>query len=287
LQYSPYEYYEQHAIALSAVVKPMKVNGAALRRLADFVELLPHYFAGSNADLPIVGGSILSHDHYQGGQFEFALDRARVDAAWDFDGLTVEVLHWPLTVLRVRGARAEVLARGEELLEAWREYSDEEFGVRAFSSDTPHNTVTPIARRVGSELQLSLALRNNRTSPDHPDGIFHPHAEIHPVKRENIGLIEVMGLAVLPARLSTELNEIALALTTGTELSEELSPHQPMLDGLRERHAESLSLEDAVSVVRIEAGDMFVRGLEHCGVFGSEAVDGCTRFLASVGWIGN
>lgn len=286
LQYSPYQYYPQHAIALSEVVKPMKMDGAAMRRLADFVELLPHYFIGANADLPIVGGSILSHDHFQGGQYEFALDRAQVDAAWELDGLTVEVLHWPLTVLRVRGARSEVLARCEELLEAWRGYSDEGLGVRAFSGDTPHNTITPIARRVGSELQLTLALRNNRTTPDHPDGIYHPHAEIHPIKRENIGLIEVMGLAVLPARLAIELNEIALALATGTELSEDLSPHQPMLDSLRQRHPESMSLDEAVSVVRLEAGDFFVRGLEHCGVFGSQAVAGCTRFLAGIGWIG-
>jgi UDPglucose--hexose-1-phosphate uridylyltransferase len=286
LQYSPYAYYPQHAIALSEVVKPMKMDGSAFRRLADFVELLPHYFIGSNADLPIVGGSILSHDHFQGGAYEFALDRAQVPAGWDLDGLTVEVLHWPLTVLRLRGARAEVLARATELLEAWRGYSDESRGVRAFSGDTPHNTITPIARRIGSELQLTLALRNNRTTPEHPDGIYHPHAEIHPIKRENIGLIEVMGLAVLPARLATELNEIALALATGSELSEDLSPHQPMLDSLRARETGELSLDEAVQVVRREAGDFFVRGLEHCGVFGDDVVAGTTRFLATLGWIG-
>jgi UDPglucose--hexose-1-phosphate uridylyltransferase len=285
LQYSPYQYYPEHAIVLSEAVKPMKMDGSAFRRLADFVELLPHYFVGANADLPIVGGSILSHDHFQGGAYEFALDRATVDASWDLDGLTVEVLHWPLTVLRLRGTRADVLARATELLAAWREYSDESRGVRAATGSTPHNTITPIARRVGSELQLTLALRNNRTTPEHPDGIYHPHAEIHPIKRENIGLIEVMGLAVLPARLATELNEIALALATGGELPEDLSPHQPMLAALRERHPEAMSLDEAVAIVRTEAGDFFVRGLEHCGVFGADAVAGCGQLLASIGWL--
>ena len=287
LQYSPYQYYPQHAIALSEVVKPMKMDGGTFRRLADFVELFPHYFMGSNADLPIVGGSILSHDHFQGGAYEFALDRARVDAAWDVDGMTVEVLHWPLTVLRLRGTRADVLARATELLAVWRDYSDEERGVLAATGDTPHNTITPIARRVGSNLQLTLALRNNRTTPQHPDGVYHPHAEIHPIKREDIGLIEVMGLAVLPARLAVELNEIALALANGSELPEELSPHQPMLDDLRRATPDEVTLDEALSSVRSGAGDFFVRGLEHCGVFGADAVAGCTRLLASAGWIGN
>lgn len=287
LQYSPYRYYNEHAIALSEEVKPMKLDGVSFRRLADFVELIPHYLMGSNADLPIVGGSILTHDHFQGGAYEFALDRAGVDAAWDLDGLSVEVLHWPLTVIRLRGPRADVLDRATDLLAAWREYSDESRGVLASTGDTPHNTITPIARRVGSLLQLDLTLRNNRTSPQHPDGIFHPHADIHPIKRENIGLIEVMGLAVLPARLAVELNEIALALVNGAELPDDLSPHQAMLDELRRDHPHTLTLSEALDLVREEAGEYFVRGLEHCGVFGSDAVAGCTRLLTSMGWVGS
>ena len=289
LQYSPYEYYDEHAIVLSEAVRPMKIDGAALARLADFVDTLPHYFVGSNADLPIVGGSILSQDHFQGGAYEFALDRAAVSAQWDLDGLAVEVLRWPLTVLRLRGPRNQVLTAATDLLAAWRQYSDPEHGVLAYTGETPHNTITPIARLVDGHLQLTLCLRNNRTTSEHPDGIFHPHAEIHPIKRENIGLIEAMGLAVLPARLATELEQIAGALAAGSALPQELSAHQPMLDGLRSRRhvteAEPLSLAEARAIVRIEAGDFFVRGLEHCGVFGDDAVGGCTRFLAALGWI--
>ncbi len=287
LQYSPYEYYDEHAIVLSEAVRPMKIDGAALARLADFVDLVPHYFVGSNADLPIVGGSILSQDHFQGGAYEFALDRAAVVAAWEVGGLTVEALRWPLAVLRLRGPRTTVLERATELLAGWREYSDPEHGVLAHTGGTPHNTITPIARRVERGLQLTLCLRNNRTSTEHPDGIFHPHAHIHPIKKENIGLIEAMGLAVLPARLATELDEVAAALMTGSELPEHLSGHQPMLDAMRTRHTDALTAAQAVSAVRREAGDFFVRGLEHCGVFGNDTVAGCTRFLASLGWIPN
>lgn len=285
LQYSPYEYYNEHAIVLSEAVRPMKIDGAAFARLADFVDLLPHYFVGSNADLPIVGGSILSQDHFQGGAYEFALDRAAVDAAWELGGMSVEVLRWPLAVLRLRGERAEVLARATELLAAWREHSDPGHGVLAHSGDAPHNTVTPIARRIGADLQMTMCLRNNRTSAEHPDGIFHPHAEIHPIKKENIGLIEAMGLAVLPARLATELDEVARALASGSELPEALSPHQPMRDALRAGHPAPLPIEDATRAVRREAGDVFVRGLEHCGVFGDDAVAGCARLLGALGWI--
>lgn len=289
LQYSPYEYYDEHAIVLSEAVRPMKIDGAAFGRLADFVDLVPHYFVGSNADLPIVGGSILSQDHFQGGGYEFALDRANVDAAWDLTGLSgrirVEVLRWPLAVLRLRGPRTEVLERATELLAAWREYSDPEHEVLAYTGETPHNTITPIARRVDGGLQLTLCLRNNRTSADHPDGIFHPHEHIHPIKKENIGLIEAMGLAVLPARLATELDEVAVALMDGTELPQHLMAHQPMLDALRTSYDGAPSAAEAVSLVRRAAGDFFVRGLEHCGVFGDDTVAGCTRFLISLGWI--
>ncbi len=285
LQYSPYEYYDEHAIVLSEAARPMKIDGAAFARLADFVETIPHYFVGSNADLPIVGGSILSQDHFQGGAYQFALDRAAVDAAWDLDGVSVEVLRWPLSVLRLRGPRAQVLDRATELLAAWRDYSDPEHDVLAYTGETPHNTITPIARLVDGQLQLTLCLRNNRTTAEHPDGIFHPHAEIHPIKRENIGLIEAMGLAVLPARLETELEQVASALMTGSELPQDMSAHQPMLDSLRARHAGLGTMAEAVTAVRLEAGNFFVRGLEHCGVFGDDPVGGCRRFLTTLGWI--
>lgn len=285
LQYSPYQYYPEHAIVLSEAVRPMKIDGAAFGRLADFVDLLPHYFVGSNADLPIVGGSILSQDHFQGGAYEFALDRAAVSAAWDVDGLALEVLDWPLSVLRLRGERPEVLARATELLEFWREYSDPDLGVIARTGDTPHNTITPIARRCGRDLQLSLCLRNNRTSAEHPDGIYHPHAEIHPVKRENIGLIEAMGLAVLPGRLASELDDVARALSNDAPLPDALSAHQPMLDALRRAHPAGLSPQQALAAAREAAGEFFVRGLEHCGVFGADPVAGSRRLLGTLGWI--
>lgn len=285
LQYSPYQYYPEHAIVLSEAVRPMRIDGATLGRLADFVDLLPHYFVGANADLPIVGGSILSQDHFQGGAYEFALDRAAVSAAWDLDGLALEVLDWPLSVLRLRGPRSEVLARATDLLDVWRDYSDPDVGVVARTADTPHNTITPIARRRGHDLQLALCLRNNRTSAEHPDGIYHPHAEIHPVKRENIGLIEAMGLAVLPGRLASELDDVARALSSGAELPETLAAHQPMLDELRRVHPTGLGPRQALAAAREAAGSFFVRGLEHCGVYGADPVAGCRRLLGSLGWI--
>ncbi len=281
LQYSPYRYYPEHCIVLSQEHRPMRIDAMTLSRLADFTRLLPHYMVGSNADLPIVGGSILSHDHFQGGRFEFAMDRAGPAWATQRDGVTVEVLHWPLAVLRVRGADADVLAFAERAVNAWRGYSSAEHAVLADSDGVPHNTVTPIARRTGQELRLDLVLRNNRTSPEHPDGIFHPHAEIHPVKRENIGLIEVMGLAVLPGRLAGELDTVAAAWLDGGGLPDGTAAHSPMLAQLRttERPA---TLAEAVERTREMAGEFFVRGLEDCGVFGADAVRGCQDFLATM-----
>lgn len=285
LQYSPYQYYPQHAIVLSEANRPMTMDAATLVRLADFVDLLPHYFVGANADLPIVGGSILGQDHFQGGACEFAMDRATVGAAWDLGSVTAEVLDWPLSVLRLRGDRAAVLARATELLAAWRDYGDPDRGVVARTGDTGHNTITPIARRRQGDLVLTMCLRNNRTSAEHPGGIYHPHADIHPVKRENIGLIEAMGLAVLPGRLAAELDALASALVTGADLPERLAAHQPMLDDLRRSSPSDLAPEEAVAVARGAAGQYFVRGLEHCGVFGSDAVAGFTSLLGTLGWV--
>ncbi len=281
LQYSPYRYYPEHCIVLSEEHRPMRIDAMALARLADFTRLLPHYLIGSNADLPIVGGSILSHDHFQGGRFEFAMDRA--EPLWGVrrDGVTVDVLHWPLAVLRVRGADADVLAFADRAVRAWREYSSPEHAVLAWSDGVPHNSVTPIARRTGDELRLDLVLRNNRTSGEHPDGIFHPHAEIHPVKRENIGLIEVMGLAVLPGRLDGEIDAVAAAWLEGGALSDGATAHSPMLARLRTaEHPRDLA--EARDRTRHMAGEYFVSGLEHCGVFGADTVRGCQDLLARI-----
>lgn len=278
LQYSPYRYYQEHCIVLSDEHRPMVMNRATMQRLAAFTALFPHYLVGSNADLPIVGGSILSHDHYQGGRYEFPMDRARTLWSEQLGGVAVEVLDWPLAVLRLRGEDAAVVDLAERMLTAWRGYDDPAHGVAAFTGDVPHNTVTPIARREQGRLRLDIVLRNNRTSAEHPDGIFHPHAEIHPVKKENIGLIEVMGLAVLPDRLERELGMVAAALESGGELPAEAAAHVPMLARLRE----SNSPEPPLAQARAAAGEMFVRGLEHCGVFGTDVVAGCQAFLAQV-----
>lgn len=278
LQYSPYRYYQEHCIVLSDEHRPMAMNRATLQRLAAFTALFPHYIVGSNADLPIVGGSILSHDHYQGGRYRFPMDRAVTLWSQDRDGVLVEVLDWPLAVIRLRGDDADVLDLADRVLAAWRSYDDPAHQVAAFTGATAHNTVTPIARREAGALRLDIVLRNNRTSAEHPDGIFHPHAEIHPVKKENIGLIEVMGLAVLPDRLERELGMVAAALESGQELPPEAAAHAPMLAALR--HVGPA--DDALTQVRTAAADMFVRGLEHCGVFGADVVAGCQAFLVRV-----
>ena len=204
LQYSPYVYYNEHCIVLSMAHRPMAVSRAGFIRLLDFVGQFPHYFVGSNADLPIVGGSILSHDHFQGGRYVFAMEKAEIEQAFDlpgFEDVTCGRVHWPISVLRLRCADPGRLAdAADAVLTHWRGYSDPDAGILA-RTDAPHNTITPIARRRGELFELDLALRNNRTTPEHPLGLFHPHAQWHHIKKENIGLIEVMGLAVLPARL--------------------------------------------------------------------------------------
>ena len=277
LQYSPYRYYNEHCIVLSDEHRPMRIDRSTFKRLAAFTAMFPHYLIGSNADLPIVGGSILSHDHFQGGCFEFPMDRARRLWTQQRGDLQISVLDWPLSVVRLAGPDDPVIGQATEILAAWREYSDPAFGIQAVSHGVPHNTITPIARRTDGHLRLDLVLRNNRTTPAHPDGLFHPHAQIHPIKKENIGLIEVMGLAVLPGRLERELAAVAQALSDGTDLAPEFAGHNAMLEELRSRGRPD---GDALTVTRHAAGDYFVRGLEHCGVFAGEA--GIGRFLESV-----
>ncbi len=281
LQYSPYRYYNEHCIVLSDEHRPMVISPDTFRRLAQFTAILPHYVVGSNADLPIVGGSILSHDHYQGGCYDFPMDRATTLWEQQRDDVRVEVLRWPLAVVRLTGQDAPVLALADRVLAAWREYSDADRGVLAYSGDVPHNTITPIARRVDGQLRLDLVLRNNRTSEQHPDGIYHPHAQIHPIKKENIGLIEVMGLAVLPDRLQRELQVVAACLVSGEDLPQEVAAHAAMLDELR---AAGTVTDEAHALLRTRsaAADYFVRGLEHCGVFGDDVVAGCQQFLQTL-----
>ncbi len=275
LQYSPYAYFNEHCIAMSSVHRPMHIDRDALEHLLDFVGLIPHYFIGSNADLPIVGGSILSHDHYQGGDHVFPMMRAQVAETFTmaaFPQVTGEVLRWPMSVLRLRGAsRQEVLDAAVHVIDAWRAWSDESVGVRAHDEDgTPHNTVTPVVRRVDEDYEVYLALRCNVTSDENPLGDFHPHAQWHHIKRENIGLIEVMGLAILPARLVVELNAVKGHLLAGDldgldgdALS---ASHADWAREIAAAHPD-LTEANADEVLREGVGQVFGHVLEDAGVF--------------------
>ena len=288
LQYSPYVYYNEHCIALNAEHRPMHIDGVTFRRLLDFVTIFPHYFIGSNADLPIVGGSILSHDHFQGGRYRFAMEEAPVEREVrfaDFPAVRAGVVRWPMSVIRLTSAdRAQLLALAERILARWRGYSDPEAGIFAETDGVPHNTITPIARRRGADYELDLVLRCNITTPELPLGVFHPHPELHHIKKENIGLIEVMGLAVLPARLKKELEDVRTAILTGADLrqDETLGKHADWVDELRQRY--DFTPENTEDILRQEVGAVFTRVLEDAGVFkrndaGQQAFG---RFLASI-----
>lgn len=291
LQYSPYAYYNEHAIAFCENHRPMKIERKTFKRLLDFVAWLPHYFVGSNADLPIVGGSILSHDHFQGGCYEFPMDRASTLASFEKSGVRADFLNWPLTAIRLKGQEpAQLVALADEILGAWQQYSDMAHDIRAFSDGVPHNTITPIARFKANQFELDLVLRNNRTSEAHPEGIFHPHRPIHPIKKENIGLIEVMGLAVLPARLANEMDYMVKSLT-GVTLSEaeaaEIEKHQVMLDELKSQMTGQSMTEAVVKTLVMDAvGAAFATGLTHCGVFkpNEQGIQGVVKFLTQIGW---
>ena len=271
LQYSPYVYYNEHCIVFNSAHIPMKVDRGSFVRLLDFVGQFPHYFLGSNADLPIVGGSILSHDHFQGGHYEFAMARAAVETPVVFRGyedVKAGIVRWPMSVLRLTGPDPERLADlAEKILKVWRGYSDESVGVYAETEGAPHNTITPIARRRGEDFELDLVLRNNLTTTEHPLGVFHPHAELHHIKKENIGLIEVMGLAVLPARLKKEMELLRGALLSGAPVrgDETLDKHADWVDELRQRHV--FTPENTDAILREEIGRVFERVLEDAGVF--------------------
>ncbi|MBT2678731.1 UDP-glucose--hexose-1-phosphate uridylyltransferase [Bacillus sp. ISL-35] len=274
LQYSPYVYYNEHSILLSEEHREMKIDKAAFQRLLSFTDQFPHYFIGSNADLPIVGGSILSHDHYQGGNYEFAMTRAEDAFSFelkDYPEISASVVKWPMSVIRLKGYDRDTISNaGDHILQTWKSYSDEAADVFAFTGDTPHNTITPIARRRDSMFELDLVLRNNRTSEEHPMGIFHPHADVHHIKKENIGLIEVMGLAVLPPRLKDELAEIEEYLL-GNPSSVEAYHHQ-WAEEIKAAYGEIADRKQAEAILQEELGKKFVRCLEDAGVLKEQPV---------------
>ncbi|PLR70830.1 UDP-glucose--hexose-1-phosphate uridylyltransferase [Bacillus sp. UMB0728] len=286
LQYSPYVYYNEHCIVLCGEHRDMKIDRSTFARLLEFTGKFPHYFVGSNADLPIVGGSILSHDHYQGGSYEFAMAGADEIGSFQlsrFPDISASMLRWPLSVIRLKGKKQEELADAAEMiLEAWVQYSDAEAEIEAFTGETRHNTITPIARMRDGLYELDLVLRNNRMSTEHPLGIFHPHADVHHIKKENIGLIEVMGLAVLPARLEKEISEIEKFLLD--QPSEVKDYHLPWAAEMKEKYAAELTGETAGSIIRKEIGYKFVRVLEDAGVF-KQTESGLAAFSRFAGFL--
>jgi UDPglucose--hexose-1-phosphate uridylyltransferase len=269
LQYSPYVYYNEHCIVLSAEHRDMVINRGTFERLIEFVGKFPDYFVGSNADLPIVGGSILTHDHYQGGNYEFAMAKAGEEMNFSLDSYpTVQAatIKWPMSVIRLRSNDKNMLVDAcEYILENWKKYSDKNAEIIACTGDTRHNTITPIARMRKGQFEVDLVLRNNRTSDEHPLGIFHPHADVHHIKKENIGLIEVMGLAVLPARLKTELTEVENYLLEKTNRI--ASYHIQWADELKVKYRNQLSGTNVHEIVQKEVGGKFLRVLEDAGVF--------------------
>ncbi len=269
LQYSPYVYYNEHCIVLSKDHRDMKISRKGFERLLSFVEKFPHYFVGSNADLPIVGGSILTHDHYQGGNYEFAMARAAEEYSFQmqkFLHVSAAIVKWPMSVIRLRSwNKEELIQAADYILTSWKGYSDETVDIHAFSGDTPHNTITPIARMREGQFELDLVLRNNRTSEKHPLGIFHPHSDVHHIKKENIGLIEVMGLAVLPARLKEELEEVKAYLLGKTYVVKDYHLH--WAEELKRKYEAEWSEDTAEELLRREVGLKFQRVLEDAGVF--------------------
>jgi UDPglucose--hexose-1-phosphate uridylyltransferase len=267
-QYSPYAYYNEHAIFLSEEHRPMNVGIQAIKNLLEIITQLPHYFVGSNAGLPIVGGSILSHDHYQGGRYTFALEKAESFHTFslkDCPSVQASVVKWPMSVVRLASEnKEELIGAAEKVMNTWEEYSDEETGIRAYTNQTPHNAITPIARRKNKAYELDLVLRNNRTSDEYPDGIFHPHPPVQHIKKENIGLIEVMGLAILPARLKEELEEVRQYLLGEKNQVKEI--HQKWADDLKNTN-QTITKENVGQVVEDAVGEVFLQVLKDAGVF--------------------
>ncbi|MBQ7336325.1 MAG: UDP-glucose--hexose-1-phosphate uridylyltransferase [Clostridia bacterium] len=285
LQYSPYVYYNEHCIVLSAEHTPMKIDRSTFVKQMDFVTLFPHYMLGSNADLPIVGGSILTHDHMQGGHYTFAMERAGIERELHFDGfdqVQAGIVHWPMSVIRLRSADREALIElSDRILQVWRTYTDASATVFAETDGEPHNTVTPIARRRGEDYEIDLVLRNNLTSDEHPLGVFHPHADKHNIKKENIGLIEVMGLAVLPARLKEEMALLAEYLVEGKEIAscESIAKHAVWVKAFADCY--HFTAENVQEILQHEIGKTFEGVLEDAGIY-SCTPDGREAFLRFV-----
>ena len=271
LQYSPYVYYNEHCIALSKEHKPMSINTSTFAKLTDFTTVFPHYFIGSNADLPIVGGSILSHDHMQGGRYTFPIERAKEREKIEFYGFSdvyASIVDWPMSIIRLRSAdKNKINALADKILSVWRSYSDPDAFVFSHTDTTPHNTITPIARRRGEEYEMDLVLRNNITTDEHPMGVYHPHKEHHSIKKENIGLIEVMGLAVLPSRLKSEIEIMVSAILSERDFSDipEIEKHKCWYLAFKDQYA--FTEENTESILKEEIGKTFVRVLSDAGVY--------------------
>lgn len=290
-QYSPYVYYNEHCIVFNGQHTPMKIDRAAFVKLFDFVKQFPHYFLGSNADLPIVGGSILSHDHFQGGHYTFAMAKAKIEQHFTFAGfedVEAGIVHWPMSVLRLRGKDADrLIDLGEKVLHEWRGYTDEAAFVFAETDGEPHNTITPIARKNGESYELDLVLRNNITTEEFPLGVYHPHQELHHIKKENIGLIEVMGLAVLPSRLKDELALLEEYLVEGKDVRshEMLEKHGDWVDEFLPKYSR-ITRENVDGILKDEVGKVFMRVLEDAGVYKctAEGREAFGRFLKGIGF---
>lgn len=271
-QYSPYVYYNEHCIVFNSKHVPMKIEKATFCKLFDFVKQFPHYFVGSNADLPIVGGSILSHDHFQGGNYEFAMAKAPVEYTFDVKGyedVQAGIVKWPMSVIRLRADSAErIIELSDVILQKWRGYTDEEAFIYAETDSEPHNTITPIARKRGDKFEMDLVLRNNITTPEHPLGVYHPHAKLHHIKKENIGLIEVMGLAVLPARLKEEMQLLKEAILSGTDIrkDEVLEKHAEWVEEFSIKY-DRIDSRNIDSILETEIGLVFMQVLEDAGVY--------------------
>lgn len=288
-QYSPYVYFNEHCIVFNAKHTPMAINHDTFEKLLDFIDLFPHYFLGSNADLPIVGGSILSHDHFQGGHHDFPMAKAPIEETIvipGFENVRAGIVNWPMSVIRLNSTdRKELAAAADHILDAWRNYTDESAGVIAHSDGEPHNTITPIARRKDGEYELDLVLRCNITSDEHPLGVFHPHEQWHHIKKENIGLIEVMGLAVLPARLKKEMEDLKKAILAKEDLRPfpELEKHADWAEEIIAKYPD-LNEDNIGEIIHQEIGSVFSHVLEDAGVFKTdkEGREAFKRFVASL-----
>lgn len=289
-QYSPYVYYPEHCIVINAKHIPMKIARSTFVKLFDFINLFPHYFVGSNADLPIVGGSILTHDHFQGGRYEFPMEKAPIERYIyfkEYKEVKVGIVKWPMSVIRISGKDIEqIISLADKLLHEWREYTDESVFIYAYTNEEPHNTITPIARKRGENYELDLVLRNNITTKKYPLGVYHPHEELHHIKKENIGLIEVMGLAILPPRLNTEMDILAEALVSPRKVNSDeiIAKHLDWINEINSKYSEITS-DNVKDVIEKEIGIIFEKVLTHSGVFkrNEEGQAAFIRFLQKTG----